>query len=285
MELLRREIPVKSRSDVYRVYMLYDWHVGPPGCDYELLEKQVNAVLNDDHGFCILGGDLNDAIRKKDRRHDSANIDERFQQPNNVVGAQYQYICSLVKPLAEEKKILALLLGNHERTYALETDYDITRMLSEAYDIPYGGFSCVLGLAFKRGKTGARILIHAIHGKRGGTTKGGKANALEHQAQNVEGCDIYVRGHGHQKLLMPDETVGVTHSSIDGTLMEYKRKVWKGSSGAYLRILSSGVTSYGEEAEYKPTDLGCIYAEIQPFSCVSHSGKTKPKIELRDFML
>lgn len=279
MELIRHVIPVKSRSDVFRVYYLYDWHVGPPGCDYDLLESQIKTVLDDDHGFCVLGGDLNDAINKKDRRHDSANIDERFQEPNNVVGSQYRYICSLVKPLAEEKKVLAILLGNHERRYALETDYDITRMLSEAYNLPYGGFSCVIGLSFKRGPGAARILIHAIHGKRGGTTKGGKANALEHQAQNVEGCDIYVRGHGHQKLLMPDETVGVTHSK-DGGLKEYKRKVWKGSSGAYLRILTSGVTSYGEEAEYKPTDLGCIYAEIKPFH---DNGKVEgPKIELRD---
>lgn len=285
MELLRREIPVSSRSDVYRVYMLYDWHVGPPGCDYDLLEKQVNAVLDDDNAFCILGGDLNDAIRKQDRRHDSANIDQRFAVPNNVVGEQYRYISSLVKPLAEEDKILALLTGNHERRYALETDYDITRMLCEAYDVPWGGFSCVVGLSFKRGKT-ARILIHAIHGKLGGTTKGGKANALERQASNVEGCDIYIRGHGHQKLLMPDETVGVRYSTTEEELKEYKRKVWKGASGAYLRILSSGVSSYGEMAEYKPTDLGCIYAEIQPFAYYKTNGKenTKPKVELRDML-
>lgn len=284
MELLRREVPVKSRSDVFRVYFLYDWHVGPPGCDYDLLESQIDIVLNDDHGFCVLGGDLNDAIRKQDRRHDSANVDERFKEPNNVVGAQYRYLCSLVKPLADNKKILALLVGNHERTYALETDYDIPAQLCESFGVPYGGFSCVIGLSFKRGGTGVtRILMHCIHGKRGGTTKGGKANALENQAQNVGGCDIYVRGHGHQKLLMPDETVGVTHSSLDGELKEYKRKVWKGASGAYLRILTSGVTSYGEAAEYKPTDLGCIYAEIQPFAYATKK-TTKPKIELRDLL-
>jgi len=102
MELITREIPVKSRSDVFRIYMLYDWHVGPPGCDYELLESQVNTVLNDDHGYCILGGDLNDAIPKHDRRHDSANIDQRFQEPNNVVGSQYRYICNLTKLLSSQ---------------------------------------------------------------------------------------------------------------------------------------------------------------------------------------
>lgn len=285
MELLRREISVSSRSEVYRIYFCYDWHVGPPGCDYDLLEKQVNVILDDDNGFCVLGGDLNDAIRKQDRRHDSANVDPRFQSPNNVVGGQYRYLCSLVKPLAAEDKILALLSGNHERRYALETDYDITRMLCEAYDIPWGGFSSVIGLSFKRNQSVSRILIHAIHGKRGGTTKGGKANALEHQAQNVEGADIYIRGHGHQKLIMPDETVGVRCDN-EGELQEYKRKVWKGASGAYLRILSSGVTSYGEEAEYKPTDLGCIYAEIQPFAYHKVNGKenTKPKVELRDLL-
>ena len=285
MELITREIPVKSRSDFFRIYMLYDWHVGPPGCDYDLLEKQVNTVLNDDHGYCILGGDLNDAIPKHDRRHDSANIDQRFQEPNNVVGSQYRYISNLIKSLAEEKKILSNIQGTHERKYALETDYDISRMLCEAYDIPYGGFSCAIYLRFKRGPTTRQLLIHAIHGHRGGTTKGGKANALEHQAQNVEGCDLYIRGHGHQKLIMPDETVGVRTDGVSG-LREYKRKVWKGSSGAYLRTLTAGVTSYSESAEYKPTDLGCIYAEVQPFAYVINNGKenTKLKLELRDLL-
>lgn len=284
MELLNAIIPVSSRSAVFRIYALYDWHVGPPGCDYELLESQINTVLNDDNGYAILGGDLNDAICKKDRRHDSANVDPRFQQPNNVVGSQYQYLCSLVRPLSENKKILAILRGNHELKYSLETDYDITQMLCEAYDLPYGGFSCVLGISFRRqGGAARRILIHAIHGKRGGTTKGGKANALEHQAANVEGCDVYLRGHGHQKILMPDEAVGVKYSSRGGDLMEYKRKVWKGSSGAYIRILEPGVTSYAEQAEYKPTDLGCIFAEIQPFAYEDRSN-TKAKIELRDLV-
>jgi len=284
MELIRHEFS-STRSDVFRVYFLYDWHVGPPGCDYDLLERQINIVLNDDHGYCILGGDLNDAIRKADRRHDSANVDERFQVANNVIGTQYAYICDLVRPLAESGKVLCVLAGNHERRYALETDYDITRMLCEAFNLPYGGFSAVLGLSFKRSSHAVRILIHAIHGKLGGTTKGGKANALERQASNVEGCDIYVRGHGHQKLLMPDESVGV-RTLHDGTMAEYKRKVWKGSSGAYLRILTSGVSSYGEVAEYKPTDLGCIYAEIQPFAYARVNGKEneKPKVELRDLL-
>ena len=57
MELIRHEIPVKSRAEMFRVYYLYDWHVGPPGCDYDLLESQVQTVLNDDHGFCVLGGE------------------------------------------------------------------------------------------------------------------------------------------------------------------------------------------------------------------------------------
>jgi hypothetical protein len=282
VELIRREIPVKSRSDVFRVYLSYDWHVGPPGCDYDLLESQVKTILNDDHGYCILGGDLNDAIAKHDRRHDSANIDPRFQEPNNVVGSQYRYISNIVKPLADEKKVLGVLFGNHERRYSLETDYDITRMLSQTHGIPYGGFSAVFYLRFKRGQTSRQLLIHAIHGHRGGTTKGGKANALENQASNVEGPDIFIRGHGHQKLLMPDEQVGVRADG--GELREYKRKVWKGSSGAYLRILTAGVTSYAEQAEYKSTDLGCIYAEVEPFAYNRHNGKksTKMKVELRD---
>lgn len=276
---------------VKRIYYCSDWHTGAAGCDHALLERQLNHILNDDDGYVILGGDLLEAIKKADRRHDSAAVHERFRADGrNIIGKQYAYDRRLVEDLANEHKILACMVGNHERTYALHDDFDVTAQLCEeeqfSENVPYGGYSCVIVLTFDRKGQKRRVLLHCHHGKRGGTTKGGKANALDNQERNVEGMDIYFRGHGHQKILIPDSSVSVGFDE-DGWPFERQRKIAKGSSGAYLKILEEGSTSYAEEAELKPTDLGCIFAEIRPFHYTQVHGKpgTELAIELRDLVL
>ena len=285
MELLLHRIKVPSKTILKRIYFLYDFHVGAFGCDHELLEAQVRHVLNDDDGYCVLGGDLCECINKKDRRSDNANIHPMFRDTtNNLLGAQERYLKNLIKPLADEAKVLGNLLGNHEWNLALKDDLNITENLCKDLDLPYGGYSCVIALTFERNKSDSRtLLIHAHHGKLGGRSKAGKVTALERQSQNVEGCSIYIRGHGHTKVLIPDSRVGISFRP-DGTLIEQQRKIVMGSAGAYLKILEEGTTSYAEIAEYKPTDLGGIFAEIKPFAGDGRN-RTKAQIELRDLMV
>ncbi len=289
MELLLHKISAPSRTSVKRLYFLYDFHVGAFGCDHELLERQVNHVLNDDDGYCVLGGDLCECINKKDRRSDNANIHPMFRDTtNNLLGEQERYLRKLIKPLADEGKVLANLLGNHEWALALKDDLNITENLCTDLNLPYGGYSCVIAITFRRTKSNScNVLIHAHHGKLGGRSKAGKVTALERQSQNVEGCHIIIRGHGHEKVLVPDSRVGIAFAP-DGRPILRQRKIVLGASGAYLKILEAGTTSYAEIAEYKPTDLGAIYAEIQPFASAHYDyGKdqTKASVELRDLMV
>lgn len=287
MELLRHDFKVTSRKQTFRIYFMADFHVGAAGCDHKLLEKHIRHILKDPDGYAVFGGDLNEAIKKKDRRYDAAAVHPKFRDknPRNIIGNQYNYIEHLVEPLYTAGKILVFGEGNHERTYANENDLDIIDQLCQRYpNVPYGGYSFVLVLMFHREpRNVASVLVHFHHGKKGGTTKAGKMTALEKQSHRVEGCDIYMRGHGHQKVMTPDQAVSI---GLDrqGEPLEKSRKVWQGSTGAYLRILEEGHSSYAEIAEYEPTDLGCIYAEIQPFHLVAKN-RTAPMIELRDLVI
>ena len=285
MELLLHRISVPSKTTLKRVYFIYDAHVGAFGCDHDLLEKQVKHVLNDDDGYCVLGGDLCECINKRDRRSDYAGLHPMFKDNcNNLLGEQERYLRNLIKPLADEGKVLANLAGNHEWNLALKDELNITENLCTDLDLPYGGYSCVIVLTFRRNKSDSRnVLIHAHHGKLGGRSKAGKVTALERQSQNVEGMHVLIRGHGHEKVLVPDSRVGIAFAN-DGKPILRQRKVVLGASGAYLKILEAGTTSYAEVGEYKPTDLGAIYAEIQPFA-YEKKNQTQAKIELRDLMV
>lgn len=283
MELIERTIQVPSQTTKVRVYFSYDWHNGAYGCDHDKLESDLRAVESDEWGFLILGGDLNESIPKKDRRHDSSAIHPRYADDarnKNLIGAQENYTEGLVKPLKD--KTLANIIGNHEKKYALETDKNFTMSLSQKFDIPFGGGNCVIVLKFKRSTSASTrtFLINAVHGKRGGGTTAGKVTALERQSKIIEGCHCYVRGHGHKRVLVPDEHVEMGWNR-DGSAKLVNRSVLKGSSGAYLRILEPGGSCYAEDAEYQPTDLGMIYAEIQPFAPGGSKNSEKMNAELR----
>jgi hypothetical protein len=282
MELLERVIQIPSRTTKIKVYMFYDQHIGSYGFDEKLFRKHRNIILNDPFAYCILGGDLAECICKGDKRYNPRGIHPMFHDAmnnNNLVGAQYSYAKKEIKPLADEKKILAYVRGNHEDKFALRTDYDFVGQMCGELDIPYGGINLVHALKMKRGKSASvRVcLTNAIHGKRGGSTTASKVTACERQAIRVRGCHVYVRGHGHVKFTLPGERVGVKYDKFG--LVEYAEPEAKGSSGAYCRILKEGGESYAEEGEYQPTDLGMIYAEIQPFAPDGHD-KDKMTVNL-----
>ncbi len=289
MELLKHDFKIKSRSDKIRVYLLADFHIGSAGCDHKLLERDIRHILNDDDGYAILGGDMIEAIRKKDRRHDAAAVHKMFREkdPRNIIGQQLSYTEKILTPLYNADKILVIGEGNHERKYADETDFDpIAQLCARFKGVPYGSYSFVLLLKFDRDGCTQCVKIHWHHGKRGGSTRAGKVRASENQSRVITGCDIYARGHGHLKNFAPDEEVSI---ALDRDCMPFEksRKIWLCSTGAYVRTLKEGHSSYGEIAEYEPVDLGCIYAEITPHASKRINGKCSsfPRVEIRDLVL
>lgn len=167
MELLRKEIKVSSRSDIFRVYFFYDLHNGAAGCDHDLMNRQLNHALNDNNGYAYFGGDMAEFIKKADRRHNASAVHPMFRDrnPDNIIGAQYAHVKRLIKPFAQEKKLLGVGLGNHEWNYATKDDFHFIAQLCEEEDfsdnVPYAGYSCVISLVCKRGGSTRNVLINA----------------------------------------------------------------------------------------------------------------------------
>lgn len=286
MELLERTIVVPSKTTTVRVYFIYDPHIGSYGFDEVLFNKHLKRILREEHSYGIIGGDLEECIGKNDKRYNPRGVHPMFHEDlikNNLVGAEINYARKCLKLLAAEDKFLCYVEGNHEERMANISDNNPVEDICGGLDIPYGGGNCVLALKFKRPKSSnTRVcLINAIHGRRGGATTASKVTASERQAVRVRGCHIYMRGHGHTKFMLPGERVGVhAHHGLRG----YAEPEAKGSSGSYARTLKQGGSSYAEDAEYMPSDLGCIFAEIQPFAADGREN-TKMLIELRDLVM
>ncbi len=237
-------------------------------------------------------GDMAECIKKADRRSDSKAVHPMFTKDlGNLIGNQERYCRKLLKPLAEKGKILALLDGNHERTFELNDDVSITRNLCQDLNVTYGGYSCVFAWTFRipSGKSkpiGRRIVIHATHGHGGGRKRGTKLNKLEDQEQIIEGCDIYARGHAHHKITDRDTAVGVRFANNGKPILQ-ERKIILVECGSNLRTLEEGVTGYAEVAEYKPVDLGAVFVEINPFKPRMEGGHRRNDVvlDVRDLLL
>jgi hypothetical protein len=287
VELLDRTITLPSKTTIVRVYYLYDFHIGAFGFDDNLLRRHINRILREEFSYAIIGGDTAEYIGKRDPRYNPRGVHPMFHdalKKNNLVGAQVAHVKKRLRPLANQNRILGFLEGNHEQKMALHTDYNPVEEICTDLELPYGGGNCVQALRMKRKVSeGTRLcLTNAIHGKRGGATTAGKVTACERQAVRVRGCNIYMRGHGHVKFQLPGERVGA--KMIGSKLKEYKEPESKGSSGSYARPLMPGGSSYAEDGEYPPTDLGCLFAEITPFAADAHDGM-KMLVELRDLVM
>jgi len=280
---------VSKFNHLSRLYVTGDFHVGAKGCDHELLEATIKHIEKDPDGYVLLLGDLAECINKKDRRSDSTAIHPKFASDlGNLIGNQEYYVRELLRPLAEQDKILAVMMGNHERTFELKDDVSITRNLVRDLKIPYGGYSCIIAWSFcYQGKNPVkRVLIHAHHGSGGGRSRGAKLNKLEAQESVVEGCDIYARGHAHHKVTDRDTAVGVGFENSGKPKLQ-ERKIILAECGSFLKTLEEGVTGYSEVAEYKPVDLGAVFVEINPFKPTSKGGKrlNEYTLDVRDLML
>jgi len=287
MELLNYTSVIKNRGIRIRLYVAGDFHVGALGCDHKLLERQIRCVEKDENGYLIGMGDYAECINTKDKRFDANSIHPRFRNnPNNLIGKQYDYVRGLLTPLASEGRILCVLEGNHEMKMAHQCQFSFVHQLCDDLGIQYGGYSCAIVWAFKRGKHTKNIILYANHGRGGAArTKGGKLNTLMKMCEIIDNADIYLSAHVHEKATERDSKLDIGWFK-NGRIVLKQRKVAYGTTGAFLRTYTEGSSSYAERAAYSPTDLGMIFVEIQSESIKRIDGKdvNVPKIDVRDLV-
>lgn len=267
MEAIEIEIPYKSKSSEFRFYPIGDTHLGTVECAEKELTKVLNICMNDPFGYLIGMGDYADCITKNDPRFETRNLSDWVVR-DNIVESQRERVVKLFKPLADARKIIVLLTGNHEEEIRLRYDNDLTRNLCKDLNVPYGGYQCFIILKFARkGGAGSEVFIwHAWHGAGSAQTEGARLMRLMRLVNDIE-ADIYMMGHLHGAITTytPDRlNYNIRSHRIEST------KVIAALSGSWIKgfmqstkekPISSG---YGERKGYKPARIGCPIIKINP---------------------
>ncbi len=268
-----------SRSDEFTVWNIADIHLGNKACAIDRVKEDIDIIKKDKRAFWFGGGDYAEYIGLDDKRFDPDCVHDAITIKDMGHLGKYltQQIAELFGPI--QHKCLGLLLGNHEKRYqqaaqqthlhswlctelgVLNLEYsafvDVVFVRTATVDKPVLSSSSPKDNNTTGNRRTYRFALH--HGAGFAQTPGGKLNRLI-DWMNMCDADIYMIGHVHDQQGRRHPTIGA-----DAACRKLVEKVKIGVvSGSYLKTYAQGITTYGEQRMYKPTNLGAAFVHIQP---------------------
>ena len=268
--LIAPTLHYKDKDQVWTIYPIGDIHLGASNTNEEKLQEDVERVASDPYSVWIGLGDYLDLILPKDlKRFHAKTLAEwiNFDDLDNLVYHQVEYAAQLLAPIAD--KCLGLISGNHESSiikyHSVDPVYVLAKELKyiSGKTIPCLGKCAFIRQKFKHkddksGKKLNRLDISLHHGWFAGRKPGGKANNLLAAFEKFD-CDLFICGHGHEKLVVNNTCL---HVDEDGHIKDKHRFAMM--TGSYLRTFTEGKSSYAEDAGYSPSTLGPVEIKYTP---------------------
>lgn len=266
MQLIQREISVPTPRAEVKIVGASCLHYGAAGCDEELVDFWRNRILTSPNTYCILLGDLVDAISEKDKRYDEQEVADWCKNKkwgSTLIDRQYAYFLDKWKPLAEAGKILWLHAGNHEQKLRSTHNTDLAARWAGEMRVPYAGLAALSNLFVNApgtiGKRGRkyRVSFFTQHGGGGAQSTGAIINKADAMLSHYD-VDVALMGHLHRKMHVTSRTLGISESG--------KRKVRDRVAavcGTFLDGQKEGVVGYGELKGYRPAALGPVVVHLK----------------------
>jgi hypothetical protein len=237
-------------GDVFQLIPIGDLHLGSINCNRELVKATVEYILEKDNRHTIFMGDLAENATK-------VSVGLGVYEEDMHLREQLYYLRELMKPLAEQGRILGIHQGNHEFRSSCLLGIDPMEILADWLDVPYLGHQGYTVLTVKNQK----YHIMTYHGSGGGGTSGGKVNAAEKGFKVNPTCDVYLSGHTHAKS---------AHETVTMVINENNEMVQKRQ---YYVACGSFLNYFGGYAEMKILAPSAIGAPIVEFygneKCIS----------------
>lgn len=259
MKSITRRIQYSSRSDVFRLVILSDIHLGNRHCDETLLRQMVEKIAADENCYWIGLGDLCEWINRRDSRFDPDELASwLWDEQRDIARAERARLVELLAPIGP--KCLALVEGNHERAILEHAETDVYRAVAEGIGAEgvCVGASGFIRLVFQRVTNGSRgtswtLTLFAHHGFWGGRTVGNGANQMERMAAWVE-ADVILAGHDHRRRVFTMERLVSHERGAVGM-----RRVHAVSCGTFLNQ-----PDYAERKGFPPLETGAVEIEVTP---------------------
>jgi len=270
MQLLTKNLP-----DDHNIFHFGDLHDGSCLSSKHGWNKLLDA-MNSEYDGCknnygIDGGDMIEAIMADDKRFSP----EKLTEPLPL--AQMKSAIKLREPIKD--KLLAILMGNHER--ALWRFGDITEQICNELGVNYGTYTCKLTIKDKDNKL--MYKIYETHGYKGinSTADDPKRRQVNmqlilkrHLKFKAGDCAVMVKHHTHKLITCKPENE--LYLTDDGKRVSQNYTAWKqdkdfihpdarwyGNAGSFLKLHGRGISGYAEIMEYDPVELGFLVLKVR----------------------
>lgn len=222
VELNHVKIEVEEGTKEVLIIPFGDVHWGHEKCDKRTLRIVLDWLYKTKNAFVIGIGDL---VESSIIGSPGLFDQEKF------LDEQVYDVVKMLKPLAEDGRILGLHVGNHERRTIKGTSFNITKLMCEMLKVKYLGEGMTHLIEVTDGKNTQKYTMYTTHGASGARYPHTKMKACINLEQIVE-VECYCMGHvhslGHQKLdrYVPDIYTGTIeklprHYVLTGAYLKY----------------------------------------------------------------
>lgn len=199
------KVTLPSDLEELEIVPVGDIHVGDEFYDEKMLKNLIAYVLEKENRYIILNGDMMDMALKTS----VSDIYGATMSP----AQQVQYVAKLFAPIKD--RILACGTGNHSERVYKSTGIDVDYLLALELGIKerYSNNSFVIFLKVGESHTSRpskiKQQVYSIfvqHGRGGGRKMGAKVNRLVDMDNIVANADLYIMGHVHSPVNLPQST-------------------------------------------------------------------------------
>ena len=234
-EVITLPIRVEKSEDSGKMMAIGDPHIGNRYHDKKMYGLFMKWLYENKDYQVITMGDLIECANKN-----SVGLMDQVM----TVDDQIDQIIEDFGPIADEGRMIGMLIGNHEKRALKQAGIDVTHRIARELKVRDLGVGALLYLQVKKddAKRGQNYVVYAKHGTSAASTPGGKLNAI-FRMRDVVKADLYLHGHVHALDQHKQEVYRVDRGNL---ILDKKHYVLTGS---YLTYWGS----YGEEKGYPPS--------------------------------
>jgi hypothetical protein len=234
----------------------------------DVLHSEYDGCSNN---YAIDGGDALEAIMVDDPRFSPEKLTEPLplEQMNRAASRRE----------AIKDKLLAILMGNHERK--LWRFGNIAEEICRRLDVPYGTYTTKISIKDSRDQL--MYKIYETHGFKSINSIADdpirrKANMelilKRHLKNKAADCAVMVKHHAHKLLVAEPHHELYLHDdghkirqgyTVWGQNQQYIHPDarWYGCAGSFLKLFGKNISGYAEIFELDPTELGFLVLKVR----------------------
>lgn len=274
MRLIKKTMPCN-----FNLFCFGDTHIGSRGFHEKGFDRMINDInspydgLKEHCNYAIFMGDAIEAILMDDSRFDPVTVEDKLSTPMR----QMDYVNVKFSPI--RKKIVAFLVGNHERK--LHKFGDIGSRMAGMLGVEYGGYICKVTFVDKKDEL--LFKVYATHGRKGVSSTiddpvdrhNSMLRTLRRQLQHkAADCALMLKGHTHKTLIYKPQKelyLGDDGNQLTDNYTEFdytrfpidKYHRWYINTGSFLKAFGDNYDSYIEMLELDPVELAYVVVKVR----------------------